>query len=75
MPKKTATKSIDDLKIVENVVHKANEMKCMKTNEMKTKKILCECIDKWCDKCVKYISTICFTNTICYARHQISKQS
>ena len=29
VPKKTATKSIDDLKIVENVVHKADEMKCM----------------------------------------------
>ena len=29
MPKKTTTKSIDDLKIVENVVHKADEMNLM----------------------------------------------
>ena len=29
MPKKTTAKSIDDLKIVENVVHKADEMNLM----------------------------------------------
>ena len=77
---KATTKSTDNLKIVENVFHNADKMNLMCVSISigrtgKQNKILCECIDKWWDKCVKNISTVCFTNTVCYSRYHISKES
>ena len=67
--KKTTAKIIDYLKSIDNIVRKADKIKLMSQYLLEgvvNKKILCECMGKWCDKRVKNFITKCFTNAICY---------